>query len=78
MGKQLSEETKQKIRDSFTAKRLAKEEAKKNPRTSNSRVDVIYVAEDDEARIIEMGHLIQDGKMKKIGYATEHFMYQKI
>lgn len=75
MGKPLSEEAKQKIRDAFARKR----ELKANPPKEERYVTgVVYVSENDQEKLIEMGKQIQDGVMKRIGYATGFFMYSNM
>ena len=75
MGKPLSEETKQKIRDAFARKRELKANIPKEEETIDN---IIYVSESDKEKLIEMGKQIQDGTIKNIGYTIGFFMYSKI
>ena len=82
MGKPLSEGAKQKIRDTFARKREVKETEKNNESLPvagrNPISNVIYVPADDKEQIIEMGRQVQDGRIKRCGYATGFFLYTKI
>lgn len=79
MGKPLSEDAKQKIRDAFARKREQKllgitpvAEEKK------THSNMIYVDEHDKEQLIEMGRQVQEGKIRRCGYATGSHMYMKI
>lgn len=78
MGKPLSEEAKQKIRDAFAAKRLAKETALKEKEQISIPADIIYIPMEDNEKLIEMGKQIQEGKMIRRGYTMGSFTYTKI
>jgi len=74
----MSEETKQKIKDAFAAKRLAKESQPKIERTEKKTCNVVCIKEDDKEALIDMGKSIQDGEFKRLGYCTEGFMFGKL
>ena len=76
MGKPLSEEAKQKIRDAFAAKRLAKENPPKEEKISMD--NIIYVDMNDFSKMIEMGKQVQEGKLIRKGFATGSFIYAKV
>ena len=81
MGKPMTEEAKQKIRDAFAKKRLEKQESQETPANSPVRTSkpetLITIPLSEHERLIEAGKGVQEGKLKRIGFAMGEIIYSK-
>lgn len=81
MGKPMTEEAKQKIRDAFAKKRLEKQEPQETTTNSPAKTSkpetLITIPLSEQERLAEAGKGVQEGKLKRIGFVMGEIIYSK-